>query len=625
MHRALDGRTALHLACQYGQGNTVAALLLNGSNVHSLDFAGRSPLQLASAEGHVEIVQQLLRHGARVDHQDEVLGNTALHEAAWKGYSQTLEALCKAKANVFMKNKGGFAAIHLACQNGHNQSCRVLLLAGCKPDIKNNYGDAPIHTAARYGHAGVMRILISALCKVSEPNKNMDTALHIAVAMGRRKLTRILLETKCNTSIQNKQGETVMDIAKRKKFDEIQAILLNPPAERIPVHSTTDKTQKKREKDSGTSSKESGKKHADKHKKSKRNHKVHFMPTENPKSSPYGCHFSPGPSIVPRPKLDTLPKEPLGKGEQYYLDLSGNILKGPVGRGYACYCAPFFRQVENKLEGNKQELIQHIDSAKADLQHRMTHFEKRTKGRIVNLGQMVQEKMANERVEGQERAAKMALTERYALEETQNKGLNHVRRELHCMIQEKMKQFEEKHGFCYNPRHRSFIVGRERTKLKKSKSEEMLSEINNTFLDSDRNAKPIKLRKHTSTPFLESVLYQGSQDSGYNAVNAANATQTSDLLIVESEPHSSQEFNITEPFFDTITNEMEKWYERRLVSLEKKAEEKLLVNKEEIQDRIRAIEDQLTKLNEINECPVDRTSDCNLRIPKTGMRNRFQI
>ena len=65
-------------------------------------------------------------------------GNTALHEAAWKGYSQCAEALVRAKANVYVKNKGGFAPLHLACQNGHNQTTRVLLLAGCRPDIKNN-------------------------------------------------------------------------------------------------------------------------------------------------------------------------------------------------------------------------------------------------------------------------------------------------------------------------------------------------------------------------------------------------------------------------------------------------------------------------------------------------------
>ena len=65
-------------------------------------------------------------------------GNTSLHEAAWKGFSQTVSVLCKSKANFYIKNRGGFAPLHLCCQNGHNETCRVLLLNGCKPDLKNN-------------------------------------------------------------------------------------------------------------------------------------------------------------------------------------------------------------------------------------------------------------------------------------------------------------------------------------------------------------------------------------------------------------------------------------------------------------------------------------------------------
>ena len=52
-----------------------------------------------------------------------------------------MSVLCKAKANAYIKNRGGFAPLHLCCQNGHNETCRVLLLAGCKPDIKNNVSE----------------------------------------------------------------------------------------------------------------------------------------------------------------------------------------------------------------------------------------------------------------------------------------------------------------------------------------------------------------------------------------------------------------------------------------------------------------------------------------------------
>lgn len=49
--------------------------------------------------------------------------------------------------------------------------------------------------------------------------------------------------------------------------------------------------------------------------------------TINAAWSPYGCHYYPDNSEFPEPNLDSLPHEPLKSGEQYYLDLAGNIRK----------------------------------------------------------------------------------------------------------------------------------------------------------------------------------------------------------------------------------------------------------------------------------------------------------
>ncbi|XP_075213609.1 ankyrin repeat domain containing protein 6 diego [Lycorma delicatula] len=368
-----NGRNALHLSTAGGHAEVTAALLLAGCDVNAADSAGCTALQVAAAEGHLEIVKQLIKHGADVNRQDTVHGNTAMHEASWKGYSQTVAALCKAKANMHIKNYGGFAALHLCCQNGHNQSCRELLIAGCNPDLQNNYGDTPLHTSARYGHAGVTRILISAHCHVSDQNKNGDTALHIAAAMGRRKLTRILLESSCNKYLRNKQHETAKDIAVRKDLTEILAIL----------SSSSSKKHKKKDKTDGS------KEAPTSQKKEKKKQKVQFTEATtvsmNKNWSPYGCHYYPDPKAFPSPKLDSLPPEPLKKGEQYFLDLAGNICKGPVGVGYTCYCAPFFRHMEEQLERDKQELQNKIDIAEQRLDKKVQNLERRTESRLSQL------------------------------------------------------------------------------------------------------------------------------------------------------------------------------------------------------------------------------------------------
>ncbi|XP_053610376.1 uncharacterized protein dgo [Plodia interpunctella] len=356
--------------------------LLRAQRADVCDENGCTALQRAAADGHVEVVQLLLQHGADPNKQDHVHGNTATHEAAWKGYSRCVAVLAAGGAALQAKNAGGFTPLHLACQNGHNQSCRELLLAGASPDDQNNYGDTSLHTAARYGHAGVTRILISAQCRVSDQNKNGDTALHIAAAMGRRKLTRILLEAGCDKSLKNHQGETARDIASRKDLQEIINILNTPVAKQPKKKEKRDKSKER-----SLDEPDDGKKKKDKDKKKKN---VHFeTPNVSVPWSPYGCHYYPDTKFFPKPKLSSLPTEPLKKGEQYYLDLAGNIKKGPIGSGYTCYCAPFFKHMEDKLNEDKKDLKRHIDRAHERLDQKVTDLEMKTQGQISELTRFV--------------------------------------------------------------------------------------------------------------------------------------------------------------------------------------------------------------------------------------------
>lgn len=230
----------------------------------------------------------------------------------------------------------GFTALHLASQNGHNQSTRELLYAGCSTTIQNDYGDSPLHTSVRYGHAGVLRILISAKCDIDAFNHNHDTPLHISAAIGRRKLTKLLVEAGA-MQFRNNQNETPRDIAKRKNFQEILEIIDTQP----------DKIDKKLIRDSLRKSKSSTNHQCLPHNISndKSNNFKHKSTDKDIPTlvSPYGCHYYPDPRKFPSPKLQTLPKEPLQVGEIYYLDLAGNIRKGPLGIN-RCSCAPYSKE-----------------------------------------------------------------------------------------------------------------------------------------------------------------------------------------------------------------------------------------------------------------------------------------
>lgn len=256
--------------------------------------------------------------------------------------------------------------------------------------VVSQYGDSPLHTACRYGHAGATRILLSGNADPLRVNLNGDSALHIACAMGRRKLTRILLSAGGSAIIRNAQNETARDICVRKKLPEILEILDAPPD----VH-----TKQPLDRDRSSSSSKHKDRRSNNRAKANDTAKQALPNRTTPKTktspadetkynvnakhwSPYGCHYFPDPKSFPSPKLETLPKEPLGNGEQYYLDLAGNIRKGPVGVGNTCYCGPFFRHIEDKISRNKKSIKKYVHKATEKLDNKVQALALKTDDQI---------------------------------------------------------------------------------------------------------------------------------------------------------------------------------------------------------------------------------------------------
>lgn len=254
-----------------------------------------------------------------------------------------------------------------------------------------------MHTSCRYGHAGATRILISAKCDSLSVNLNYDTPLHIACAMGRRKLTRILYEV-CGTTVllvRNAQGETARDIVLRKNLKPIIEILNTTPI--LTTTSTSDDIDGQQIKNencrssSGSnrnptsdSDKMKSKKKSNQYRNSSKqiNGKDPHIVGDSKVWSPYGCHYFPDPRTFPPPNLETLPKDPLKYGEQYYLDLAGNIHKGPIGIGNTCYCGPFFNHIEQQINQNKKSFKKYVLKATGKLDENVQELPQKTDGKI---------------------------------------------------------------------------------------------------------------------------------------------------------------------------------------------------------------------------------------------------
>lgn len=113
-----NGRSLLHHAAAAHCVPVVRQLIDAGVNPDSLDTGGHTPLYRAAnarfPELGVEVVNELLRAGATVDHPGGVNRSTPLHEAARHGAVQVAEALLRAGADVGARDRKGLTPIDRA-------------------------------------------------------------------------------------------------------------------------------------------------------------------------------------------------------------------------------------------------------------------------------------------------------------------------------------------------------------------------------------------------------------------------------------------------------------------------------------------------------------------------------
>ncbi|CAL8069747.1 unnamed protein product [Orchesella dallaii] len=107
------GESQLHIAAKKGDLKGVRRLIRQGHPVNVTDNAKWTPLHEASNFGHVDVVDELLKHGAEVNAAGGVNDDgfnekiTPLHDAASNCHTETMRILLKYGANVLAKDKEG--------------------------------------------------------------------------------------------------------------------------------------------------------------------------------------------------------------------------------------------------------------------------------------------------------------------------------------------------------------------------------------------------------------------------------------------------------------------------------------------------------------------------------------
>uniref|UniRef100_A0A3B4E6Z2 Ankyrin 1, erythrocytic a n=1 Tax=Pygocentrus nattereri TaxID=42514 RepID=A0A3B4E6Z2_PYGNA len=258
-----DAATSFLRAARSGNLDKALDHIKNGIDINTANQNGLNGLHLASKEGHVKMVLELLHNGivlettTKVKRLCLVLNETAniyflnIYHTAIKrsmniritlsfcdGFTPLAVALQQGHENVVAllinygtKGKVRLPALHIAARNDDTRTAAVLLQNDPNPDVLSKTGFTPLHIAAHYENLNVAQLLLNRGAnvnftpKVSSLNIFINcllyrilfpdelTPLHCAARNGHVRIIEILLEQGAPIQAKTKNGLSPIHMA----------------------------------------------------------------------------------------------------------------------------------------------------------------------------------------------------------------------------------------------------------------------------------------------------------------------------------------------------------------------------------------------------------------------------
>lgn len=218
-----NGQTALNIASRNGHLEVVK-LLLNFSqpcndgtgrmkrvDVNHADRDGWTPLRSASWGGHTEVVKLLIAHPAcKIDLADKE-GRTALRAAAWSGHEDILKILIEHGADVNSVDRQGRTSLIAASYMGHYDIVEILLENGANVNHLDLDGRSALCVAALCGSSGYSKV-ISTLLEHGANTDQLDndgmSPLLVSSFEGNAEVCELLLENGADPDLADFMGRT---------------------------------------------------------------------------------------------------------------------------------------------------------------------------------------------------------------------------------------------------------------------------------------------------------------------------------------------------------------------------------------------------------------------------------
>jgi len=245
-------RTALILACKEGHLKVVEHLLKEGASITALDVTNKSALSWACQFGHLTVVKALLKavpdiaddsdksavplllaeKSLEIINSSDDKGKTPLAWSVDVNRLDMVNFLVQKGARSDTPNPTGLkmTTLHVVSQDGRTEILEVLLPAKDSPldlDIQDAYGNTPLHLACEKGHKDNVRLLLAAKANFETQNNGGMTPFHLACKFGHSDVVDLLVAGKVNIEAIDNYGRTALHHASSSGQVEIAEWLLD--------------------------------------------------------------------------------------------------------------------------------------------------------------------------------------------------------------------------------------------------------------------------------------------------------------------------------------------------------------------------------------------------------------
>jgi quinoprotein dehydrogenase-associated probable ABC transporter substrate-binding protein len=187
-----EGNAALVNAVRFGFVDITTLLLDHKADPNETNMSHWTPLMYAAWDDSPEMVNVLVKHGAKLDASDND-GLTPLAIASQNAKIKAAEALVAAGADVNAPvAKGGYTPLMLASVSGSIDLASSLIGRGAKVNAVNPGGVTALMIAAANDHRNVVAVLLKSGADVNARSADGRTALSIAQANNNEALIQLL-------------------------------------------------------------------------------------------------------------------------------------------------------------------------------------------------------------------------------------------------------------------------------------------------------------------------------------------------------------------------------------------------------------------------------------------------